>query len=267
MPVPCACTIAGSDSCGGAGVQADLRAFAAAGVFGASVITAVTAQNTTGVRGAWTVPPDAIADQITAVFDDLPVAACKTGMLSDAPAIRAVDSALPPTIPLVVDPVMVATSGARLLEEDAVEALTRLLLPRALLTTPNLPEAEVLSGRPIAEVDDMVAAADEIRILGAGAVMVTGGHLSGDRVVDVLVDGGDPLVMEGARLSGSYHGSGCTLSAAITAYCATGLPLRGSVCRGHGLARRALACAIPARSGVFLPDPLCRGSPGPEHQP
>jgi len=258
MTVPCACTIAGSDSCGGAGLQADLRAFAAAGVFGASVITAVTAQNTTGVRGTWPLPPEAVAAQIGAVFDDLPVTACKTGMLPDAPAIRAVDGALPAAVPLVVDPVMVATSGARLLQEDAVEVLARLLLPRAVLATPNIPEAEVLSGRRIADVAGMAAAAREIRTMGVGAVLVTGGHLPGDRVVDVLVDGGDPLLLEGARFSGSYHGSGCSLSAAITAYLAAGLPLRNATRRGHNLARRALECAISAQSGIFIPDPLCR---------
>lgn len=266
MRVPCACTIAGSDCCGGAGVQADLRAFAAGGVFGASVITAVTAQNTAGVRGIWPLPPEAVSAQIAAVFADLPVGACKTGMLPDEKAIRAVDGALPTGVPLVVDPVMVATSGARLQEEAALEALKD-LLSRAVLVTPNIPEAEALSGRRVAGVEGMVEAAREIRDTGVGAVLVTGGHLSGDRVADVLFGAGEPMVLAGTRLPGSYHGSGCLLSAAVTAFLAAGLPLREAVQNGRDLTLRGLSCAHPARSGVFLPDPLCCRSRGTESQP
>ncbi|MHC1626597.1 MAG: bifunctional hydroxymethylpyrimidine kinase/phosphomethylpyrimidine kinase [Methanoculleaceae archaeon] len=257
MQIPCACTIAGSDSCGGAGVQADLRAFAAAGVWGASVISAITAQNTSGVRGIWALPPEAVIAQIGAVLDDLPVAACKTGMLGDAAVIRAVESALPEEMPLVVDPVMVATSGARLLEEDAMGALES-LISRAVLVTPNVPEAAALSGIMVESLDEMVSAAVEIIARGAGAVLVKGGHLPGEVVADVLVDGREPLILTAARIEGSYHGSGCTLSAAITAYLASGLPLREAVRKGHELARQGFICAQPAGSGIMLPDPLCR---------
>ncbi|MBN1194565.1 MAG: bifunctional hydroxymethylpyrimidine kinase/phosphomethylpyrimidine kinase [Methanomicrobiaceae archaeon] len=213
-----ACTIAGSDSGGGAGIQADLKTFAAMGVWGCSVITAVTAQNTREVRGSWVLPPEAVTCQIEAVVSDFPIRAFKTGMLAHEGIIRAVAGALPPEGALVIDPVMIATSGARLLAEDAVDALVACLLPRAALVTPNIPEAQVLAGMDaIGSVDEMITAGRRICARGASAVLVTGGHLTGEESVDVLVEGGRVTRFSGERYPGQVHGTGCCLSAAITA--------------------------------------------------
>lgn len=240
---PCALTIAGSDSGGNAGVQADLRAFHCYGLHGCTVFAALTAQNPKGVRAVMPVPPEFIAAQLDAVFEMYGVKALKTGMLGTAEAIEAVADRLRrrPRVKKVVDPVMVATSGARLLAEDAVEAMRRLLLPLATVITPNLPEAEVLLGRRIEGAADVPAAAKELSRMFGCAVLVKGGHAvergaarrgAGERAaVDVLFDGrrtrafSRPVVERPV----STHGTGCTLAAALAAELALGAPLAKAV--------------------------------------
>jgi hydroxymethylpyrimidine/phosphomethylpyrimidine kinase len=241
-------TIAGSDSGAGAGIQADLKTFAAHGVYGTSAITAVTAQNTIGVSTWLAMPADLVTAQIEAVVGDLAVDAAKTGMLANAAIVEAVAAAIETLeIPLVVvDPVMAATSGDRLLEADAIAALRAELLPRAHVVCPNRFEAEVLGEMPIASVADAREAARRIHGFGAAAVIVTGGHLPVRDAVDVLFDGRESVELTGPRVStGSTHGSGCTFSAALAAGLATGLPLRAAAeaaktyvagALGHGLA-------------------------------
>jgi hydroxymethylpyrimidine/phosphomethylpyrimidine kinase len=239
-----ALTIAGSDSSGGAGIQADLKTFAAFGVYGASVITALTAQNTRGVQGIHAVPAGFVAAQLDSVLSDLDVAAIKTGMLADAQIVEAVARALraAPTIPLIVDPVMVATSGDVLLAPEAVAALKRDLIPLATLLTPNLPEAAILLGTATAEsVADMRDQARALLALGCRAVLLKGGHARGDSATDVLADAADIERLETTRIDTPHtHGTGCTLSAAIAALMAQGETLTYAVRRakayvGHGL--------------------------------
>jgi hydroxymethylpyrimidine/phosphomethylpyrimidine kinase len=248
-----ALTIAGSDSGGGAGIQADLKTFQALGVYGTSVITAVTAQNTLGVRAVHEVPPEVVAAQIDAVADDLGVDGAKTGMLASADVIAAVADRVRHwhlDEVLVVDPVMVAKSGDRLLRADAVDALIGELLPLAALVTPNLPEAEVLIGRPVASEADIQDAARRIADLGPRAVLMKGGHRPGDRVDDVLFDGKDFHVLPGARVpTTSTHGTGCTLSAAIAAGLAQGLPMLDAVGQAHTYLLEALRHARPLGAG------------------
>jgi hydroxymethylpyrimidine/phosphomethylpyrimidine kinase len=226
---PIAVTIAGSDSGGGAGMQADLKTFSALGVYGASVITALTAQNTQGVQGIHDVPITFIGQQMASVFDDLAVTAVKIGMLSQARIIETVaaglDRAGAETV--VLDPVMVATSGDRLLAVDAVEALREILMPRALVITPNLQEAAVLTGRPVAADETaMRIQGEELLDRGARAVLVKGGHGSGDESVDLLVEHSGVTRFAGPRIATRHtHGTGCTLSAAIAAGLAKGMTL------------------------------------------
>jgi hydroxymethylpyrimidine/phosphomethylpyrimidine kinase len=239
-----ALAIAGSDSSGGAGIQADLKTFAAFGVYGASVVTALTAQNTRGVQGIHAVPAGFVAAQLDSVLSDLDVAAIKTGMLADAQIVEAVARALRavPSIPLVVDPVMVATSGDVLLAPEAVAALKRDLIPLATLLTPNLPEAAILLGAPTAEsVADMRDQARALLALGCRGVLLKGGHLQGDSATDVLADAAGIQRLETTRIDTPHtHGTGCTLSAAIAALMAQGETLTHAVRRakayvGHGL--------------------------------
>src|SRR3954471_11424321 len=216
-----AVTIAGSDSGGGAGIQADLKTFSALGVYGASVITALTAQNTRGVTGIHDVPPAFIAAQIDAVFSDLKVGAVKIGMLSNAGAIAAVAEGLErhKQTNIVLDPVMVATSGDRLIDADAVESLRRLLIPKALVLTPNLPEAAALLDTEIAE-DEAVMRHQAHRLLklGAKAVLIKGGHDHGPESTDLLVEPNTTTRLSAERIvTRNTHGTGCTLSAAIAA--------------------------------------------------
>ena len=230
---PIALTIAGSDSSGGAGVQADLKTFAAFGVYGASVLTALTAQNTQGVRAIHDVPADFIAAQIDAVFSDLAVGAVKIGMLSRSAAIEAVSRGLSrhraPNI--VLDPVMVATSGDRLLAQEALDTLRRELIPRALVVTPNLPEAALLTGAsPARNERDMEVQAREILALGCRHVLIKGGHGEGEEAVDLLIGEGKVLRLSAKRIaSRNTHGTGCTLSSAIAAGLAKGVDLVGAV--------------------------------------
>jgi hydroxymethylpyrimidine/phosphomethylpyrimidine kinase len=228
MRPPVALTIAGSDSGGGAGIQADLKTFAALGVHGASAVTAVTAQNTTGVSRIVELPPDMVRAQIDDVISDLAPAAAKTGMLASAAIIEAVVAAVEAhgLADLVVDPVMVAKGGARLLADDAVDALRTSLLPLAAIVTPNLPEAEVLLGRGIATRDERERAAADLVALGCRAAVVKGGHADGD-ADDVFSDGGVPVWLTGERIdTRNTHGSGCTFSAAIAAGLARGVGLQ-----------------------------------------
>ena len=220
-----ALTIAGSDSGGGAGIQADLKTFAAHGVYGLSAITALTAQNTRGVAGVSTVPAEFVTLQIETVAGDIGCDAVKTGMLANAAIVEAAAAAVEALeLPnLVVDPVMVAKGGDRLLEKDAVHAIRTALLRLARVVTPNVPEAEVLAGLSIASLDDMRAAAQRILELGSSAVIVKGGHLPGPESVDLLVHAHGETVLRAPRLDvPNTHGTGCTFAAAIAARLARG---------------------------------------------
>jgi hydroxymethylpyrimidine/phosphomethylpyrimidine kinase len=220
--IPRALSIAGSDSGAGAGIQADLKAFAACGVHGMTAITAITAQNTVGVTVVHPIPPEVIVAQVAAVQEDIGVDAVKIGMLGDTAAVRAVAAALdrlPDTTPVVLDPVMVAESGAELLSQDARRALIELLLPRATVTTPNVPEAIALTGAQ--QTDDTGALARAIHALGPKAVVVTGGHR--EQAIDVFFDGERLIELPGERHpSGAAHGSGCTHSSVLAARLAWG---------------------------------------------
>ena len=226
-------SIAGSDSGGGAGIQADLKSFHANGVYGLSVITAVTAQNTREVRRSFDLPVDLIEAQIDAIFDDFDVSAVKTGMLSSGQTVNLVAEKLAEhqVANLVVDPVMVSSSGFDLLEPEAVASVKQHLLPLATLVTPNLREAQILAGMPVETLDHAKAAARIIYDAGPGAVLVKGGHLlDPEAVVDVLFDGSEETVFSGERIPHrNTHGTGCTLSAAIAANLAKGQPLVSAV--------------------------------------
>jgi hydroxymethylpyrimidine/phosphomethylpyrimidine kinase len=233
MAVPVALTIAGSDSSGGAGIQADLKTFAAFGVYGASVITALTAQNTRAVSGIHEVPPEFVTAQLNAVFDDLDVAAVKIGMVAHLATVEAIATALSRKSPkhVVLDPVMVATSGDRLLPADAVSALRDRLIPLASLITPNLPEAAALLEESVAS--DETAIADQgkrLLAMGARAVLIKGGHGKGSECIDYLFSGGDMIALSAPRIpTTNTHGTGCSLSSAIAAGLAKGEPLETAV--------------------------------------
>ncbi|MGE5163606.1 MAG: bifunctional hydroxymethylpyrimidine kinase/phosphomethylpyrimidine kinase [Sphingobacteriales bacterium] len=248
-----ALTIAGSDSSGGAGIQADLKTFAALGVYGASVIVALTAQNTLGVTGIHDVPADFVRAQIDAVFSDLDVDAVKIGMLSRAASIEAVAKGLADhrAKNIVLDPVMVATSGDRLLAADAVEALRKLLIPRALAVTPNLPEAAALVGTSPARNDkEMEVQARELLALGARNVLIKGGHGSGDESIDLLIGAGDVVRLSAKRIATkNLHGTGCTLSSAIAAGLAKGLDLKEASRQAKAYVTAAIAAADTLKVG------------------
>jgi hydroxymethylpyrimidine/phosphomethylpyrimidine kinase len=248
-----AVTIAGSDSSGGAGIQADLKTFAALGVYGASVITALTAQNTQGVRAIHDVPPDFVLAQIDAVFSDLDIGAVKIGMLSQAATIEAVAQGLAAhhAKNIVLDPVMVATSGDRLLVPEAVEALRKLLIPRALVVTPNLPEAAALTGASVARNErEMEIQARELLALGARNVLIKGGHGSGDQSLDLLIGQGEVVRLSARRMATSnLHGSGCTLSSAIAAGLAKGLDLSAAAQDAKAYVTAAIAAADKLKIG------------------
>jgi len=217
---PVALTIAGSDSGGGAGIQADIKTFQALGVFGTSAVTAVTAQNTVGVTAVHLVPLDVVRTQITTVVQDLSPSAVKSGMLGTSELVETVADAIQEhsLTPYVLDPVMVASSGDRLLDEDAVEAIIRRLLPKATLVTPNLEEARILTSLPISGEEGQRESARRLVQMGARAALVKGGHGSGTQVVDILWDGSDEYLWRHPRIkTRNTHGTGCTLSAAITA--------------------------------------------------
>lgn len=250
--VPRALTIAGSDSGGGAGIQADLKTFAAMGVYGMSAITAVTAQNTIEVRDWLALPEALVAGQIDAVLSDIGADAAKTGMLANAAIIRTVaDKVRAYGIErLVVDPVMVAKGGHKLLEDDAIEAMRRDLIPLALIVTPNVPEAEVLTGRRIESWDDMRAAAERIVAMGARAVVVKGGHLPGNVSTDLYYDGAGFREYPAMRIdTKNTHGTGCTFASAIAAGLAKGIELPGTVALAKSYVTLALQHSYPLGHG------------------
>ena len=246
-PTPIALTIAGSDSGGGAGIQADLKAFSALGVYGTSVITALTAQNTRAVTAVETVSPMMIRAQIDAVFDDITVSAVKIGMLATAEIIDTVARGLEGRrAPVILDPVMVAKSGDQLLADEAVASLIAQMLPIADVVTPNLPEAARLLRTTEAETpEQMVAQGEAIRALGARAVLMKGGHAPGARCTDILIGSeGAPRLFTASRIeTRNTHGTGCTLSSAIAAGVAKGLPLSDAVAEAHTYLQKALLAA------------------------
>lgn len=248
---PCALTIAGSDSSGGAGIQADLKTFTALGVYGASVITAITAQNTAGVRAVHDIPGDVIIAQIEAVLDDLPIAAVKIGMLSTAETITAVAMTLRkyPALPLVLDPVMISKSGAPLLQDSAVEALVKELFPLATIITPNLPEASRILGLPRSA--DPFHEANKLLLLGPRAVLLKGGHGAGDEVIDLLLQHGmSPVAFRHPRQKTRHtHGTGCSLSSAIAAGLACGGAFPGVAATAIDWLQGAIAHAWPLGAG------------------
>jgi hydroxymethylpyrimidine/phosphomethylpyrimidine kinase len=245
-------TIAGSDSGGGAGLQADLKTFAALGVFGTSIVTAVTAQNTAEVRGVLPVDPAFVELQIEAVLSDLPVASVKTGMLASSATVAAVgrwaaDGKLPN---LVVDPVLVASTGRPLLDDGGVAAYLELLLPHARVVTPNTREAALLSGTPVDDVEDMVRAAQRLARAGPPVVVVKGGHLPGERAPDVAFVDGVLHMLDGARVtSANDHGTGCTLSAATVALLALGAEPLDALARAKTFVTTALEGSATWRLG------------------
>jgi hydroxymethylpyrimidine/phosphomethylpyrimidine kinase len=239
--------VAGSDSGGGAGIQADIKTVTALDAYAATAITALTAQNTEGVFGVLPIPPDFVRQQIEVVLDDIGADAIKTGMLHDTAVIEALAAVLlrrAGGVPLVVDPVMAAKGGARLIDADAIETLKRLLIGRATVLTPNLPEAEILCGRGITDRSEMQVAGETLLALGCRAVLVKGGHLPGDIVTDVLVTAAGNRVWESPRIASRHtHGTGCTLASAIAAGLAQGLDIETAVDRARTYVQRAIASA------------------------
>lgn len=263
MEIRRALTIAGSDSGGGAGIQADLKTFSALGVFGMTAVTALTAQNTTGVFGIVEMSPDFVAQQIDAVVTDIGVDAAKTGMLSSAGIIAAVaDRVRHHRIPnLVVDPVMIAKSGAPLLRPEAMDALKTILLPLATVVTPNLHEARALTGKEITTVADMEDAARRIRNLGPRYVVVKGGHLEGD-AVDVLYDGEVFTHLKEPRVpTHNTHGTGCVFSAAIAAELAKDRTVHDAVRVAKRFISDAIRAAVPVGHGHGPANPMHGKSP------
>lgn len=238
---------AGSDSGGGAGIQADIKTVTALGGYAATAITALTAQDTHGVHGIHPVPVEFIARQMELVLADIGADAIKTGMLGDGPVIETVAAVIAERaskIPFVLDPVMVAKGGARLLDESASDILRERLLPLAAVVTPNIPEAEVLLGRPIETVADMEKAARDLVAMGPAAALVKGGHMPGRTVTDVLADGGDVTRYDSPRIdTTSTHGTGCTLASAIACGIAQGLVLERAVVRARAYVLRAIETA------------------------
>ena len=254
-----AVTIAGSDSGGGAGIQADLKTFGALGVYGMTAITAVTVQNTLGVSGYQALEPSIVRDQIVAVATDIGVDAAKTGMLASAAIVHAVaDAAGDVGLPnLVVDPVFVSKHGHALLEPEAVDALRARILPLAALVTPNLPEAGGLAGFEVRTEDDMRKAAEAIAGFGPRAVLVKGGHRDSDRADDLFFDGERLLWIEGVRLgTPNTHGTGCVLSAAIAAWLARGETLLDAVRKGKAFVTGAIRHSLAVGGGIGPVDPL-----------
>jgi hydroxymethylpyrimidine/phosphomethylpyrimidine kinase len=255
-------SIAGSDSGGGAGIQADLKTFSALGCYGMTAITALTAQNTVGVAGIHAVPPAFLKAQLCAVLDDIGVDAIKIGMLHAPEIVEVVAWAIDHyrIAHVVLDPVMVATSGDRLIEEATVDVLRRELFPRASVITPNLDEAALLLGRPLRGESDLDQAAADLLAQGARAVLLKGGHLPGDQVVDLLATPAQPwLRLRSARIaSRNVHGTGCTLSSAIAAYLARGLALPQAVERARAYILEAIRSGAEVQTGRGH-GPLCHG--------
>jgi len=246
-------SIAGSDSGGGAGIQADLKTFAALGCYGMTAITALTAQNTCGVRAIHGVPPEMLRDQIDAVVEDIGVDAVKIGMLHSPEIVRTVAQAVARhSLPHVVfDPVMVATSGAKLITDEAITVLVTELFPRAAVITPNLDEAGLLVGRTLRSQPNMLSAAQTLLGQGARAVLLKGGHLAGDDVADLLLmHNAEPIWLHGPRIqTANTHGTGCTLSSAIAAHLGLGLGLVDAVRAARAYIRQALQAGATVKTG------------------
>ena len=244
MSVPIALTIAGSDSGGGAGIQADIKAMSALGVYAASVITALTAQNTCKVQSIYPVSTDFIQDQIHTVFEDLDIKAVKIGMLGTPAVIQAVADAMShyPETPVVLDPVMVAKSGDKLLQDDAIESLKEHLLPKAAIITPNLPEAAELTGmKEPTSLEEMREILEVFKEMQIKSILLKGGHLGGDTSDDLFFDGQTDRCLSSPRINtANSHGTGCTLSASIAAGLAKGLPLVDAVTQGKAYLSKAL---------------------------
>ena len=249
---PTALTIAGSDSGGGAGIQADLKTFAALGVYGTSAIAAITAQNTVGVTAVLALEADLVTAQIEAVAGDIQIHATKTGMLATAAIVEAVAAAIADLdLPnVVVDPVMVATSGDRLVDDEGIRTLRVELLPRARVVTPNIPEAEALSGMRITSSDTAREAARRIAAMGPSAVIVKGGHSPGDEIVDLLLDGGHFHEFRTTRVATRHtHGTGCTFASAIAAFLALGRSLPEATALAQAYVVGAVRHGIPVGRG------------------
>lgn len=247
-----ALTIAGSDPSGGAGIQADLKTFHQFGVYGEAVITLLTVQNTIGVQRVECLPPEIVAEQIRAVMDDIPPQAIKLGALGNAAIIEAVASALQgSSVPLIIDPVMISKHGAPLLDPTAIEILKRLLLPRAWLVTPNLPETAALTGMNVETAEQMMTGAEALLASGAQAVLIKGGHRRGAQSDDLLLDEAGPHIFAERRIeSRSTHGTGCTYAAAITAQLALGADLRTAVERAKKFVTEAIRTAPDLGKGA-----------------
>ncbi len=255
-----ALTIAGSDSCGGAGIQADIKTMMACGVYAMSAVTAVTAQNSTGVAAIHELPPDILREQLVSVLSDIPPDAVKIGMVSSADLIGVIADALADcAVPIVLDPVMVATSGDRLLREDALTALTGRLLPLATVVTPNLSEAEMLTGMTLANDADVERAAARLSRSYGGAVLIKGGHavIAADDLLYLPGEagGGECIWFRGERVgTGAAHGTGCTLSAAMAAYLARGYALPEATSRAKEYVTQALSAELTLGHGSTLLD-------------
>ena len=262
-PLPVVMTVAGSDSGGGAGIQADLKTFAVQGCFGVSVLTALTAQNSRGVTAVHPVPPPFIRAQLDAVLGDMKPCFAKTGMLPTAEIVGTVADKLARAGlgGLVVDPVMISTTGHRLIDEAAAAALVDVLFPLATLITPNIHEASALLGAEIGSVDEMQEAARRLHALGPRAVLVKGGHLSGT-ATDCYFDGSSTFLLEDKMIDTAHtHGSGCVLSAVVTAFLAKGLGLEESVRQGKPFITAAIRGAFPVGQGPGPVNPLAGGAP------
>ena len=254
--LPCACTIAGSDSGGGAGIQADMKTFDAIGVWGLSVITAVTAQNTREVKGIHLVPSPMIRLQLKALNEDFDIRAFKTGMLGSGDQVDAVADSLPEKAVLVVDPVMISTSGYPLLDARGVERIKDRLFPRTTVVTPNIPEACLLAGTPgITSIEDARSAATKILDFGPEYVIIKGGHMKGDLSSDLLIGHGSERILSSPRAHRQVHGSGCCFSAALTAYLVQGCGVEEAFGKAKEFVTNAITCAAMSRSGNYMIQP------------
>jgi hydroxymethylpyrimidine/phosphomethylpyrimidine kinase len=259
--------VAGSDSSGGAGIQADIKTVTALGGYAMTAITALTAQNTTGVHGIHDVPADFVAEQMRLALADIGADCIKTGMLHHADVIAAVAETvreLAANVPLVVDPVMVAKGGHPLLAPEAMAAMRERMIPLARLVTPNVPEAEALTGLTIRDETDAVEAAHRIAAMGPRAVLMKGGHMPGESIVDILVENGVAETFRDPRIETPHtHGTGCTLASAIATGIAQGLPVRGTIARARRFVRQAIARAPGLGRGH---GPLDHGHAIPEYR-
>lgn len=255
MLFPSALSIAGSDPSGGAGIQIDLKTFARTGVWGMAVITGLTAQNASKVTGTVAIDPEFVSLQLSTVLEDINPGAIKTGMLANSGIIHAVADTIPPDIPLIIDPVMVSTSGYRLLDEHAVQDMCELLIPISDIITPNIPETQILTNMKIHTEEEMIEAGYKIIDLGARKVLVKGGHGKGDDATDLLISKKEVIRLTHERLPYNVHGSGCSFSAAITGYIASGLNEKASCIKAKEIISNGIRDAVCGKSGVRMINP------------